>query len=550
MGIKLFRVDMINAMGSSMAAIVVPPAPVVISNSAILSTSFKLNLQRTNTLAINFSEISVNPSSSYSVTIPAGFITDTFGVPNLEQVISFTTPALPSIVSFTPASNDPMHNTYGEDYVYINYNRPIHLENKNYYLYSDYNNPSGTLIATFPAYSNKVSIVSDTKIRIDISANVIPLRRYWITSDSGIVKDKWGLASPIISSSTYDFRAFKNSKAYIQTISTASSKVIKSPTFMANNSNIAYSSVYSKIYKNRYTERSFNNNGSNNTITAKVYDMDSGTVIRTKSVSYTSYNDSYADHSVSSNSTHIAISIATYPMVAPPNSFIDHSVVYIYSLATGSLTATINSNGHIGFGVDIELTDSKLFIRAPFEHDSFTAGIYIYDFNPITGGVTTSTKINRPIIPWNTVYTGLKTTQFGAEGMQINDNYIALRSPGSSSSDLVPYYRIYTLNGTYQRTITSAVSTNTSFYAKSINSLNLMPIDTLTNEVKIYDISSGTLTHTIPAANIQGINDEFAIIGNRLYELSSNTYFTNTNYVTASQTHLLGGASNTSFYKF
>lgn len=553
MGTKLFRIDMENIMVVSMSITVIAPIKQPTEFTISLISSFKMVVNRTSLINFNFAEIDMVANANYSFDIPAGFWIDEFGEPSSAQTISFTTPNATVVSGFIPASSDPLKNTYGESHVYLNYDKTVTLQNKNYYLYSDYGNPSGVLIATYNAISSgKVIKSASNQVSIDISADVIPLRNYWIRAEQGVVKDSWNLQSPAITTNTYSFRAFKNSNVALTCAATIYSKPIKSPTYTGTNSNINYYAITSTFYKNIYADLSYNSSTQSGTV--KIYDANTGNLLRSKNISRSIPTNSLTYTYIAVNSTHFAVSFVTEPSIYSDSTWVDNSYIEIYSIATGSLIQTITSSGHTGFGRVIKLTDSRLLIPAPWEHGIFTACVYLYDFNPSNGNCSFNSKINRPVAPWLQSTSTRKQSYFGAfeGGTMLNDNYIIIKSQGDSSSDTYPNIRIYNINGAFQRKITSPESGagGSTFYMTNINDSNLFPMSLSSgNQIKVYDASTGNISNTISNYPSNGIGNEFVIVNGRLYELSTNAIFTNATYTIATTTNLLNISSN-SFYKF
>jgi hypothetical protein len=315
--------------------------------------------------------------------------------------------------------------------------------------------------------------------------------------------------------------------------------VIKSPTLTATSSIVDSTSSWPRLYKNIYIELY---SGS-----LRIHDANTGSSLRTMSVSATSYSGLNAGNiTVAANSTHYAVGISYIPTSSLSTT--DHSAVYIYSIATGTLVQTITSNGHFGFGKELMFTDSKLMIRAPYEHGAFSASVYVYEFNPTTGLSALIRQIARPTGLTTTIFTGLKYSVFGEggtglgnqSGMHINTTYITIVTNDSVSSS-TNKTNVYSSNGSLQRTMVGL-----SF--APINDQNLVLMNAGANGVGIYSIASGNLDRYISnGTSYKGITNEFAIVNNRLYELSSNTYFTNNTYDLVSSTHL---KNSTTFYKF
>ncbi len=551
MGLKLFRVDISGVLGASMDASIVPPPPVTIQGAAALQSTFNLTINRTSLVNINFSEIPVQPNTSYSFVIPAGFWVDQFGEPSLEQTISFTTPNPSSVSSFIPTGS--IKNTYGEEYVYLTYDKNVTLQNKNYYLYSDYGNPSGTLVATYNAISSgKVSIINGNTVRISVKNDTVPLRHYWIRAEQGVVKDDWGLQSAAITGTSYDFKAFINSQSALSSSYSMISKAIKSPTLTLANSGAVLENYIngSAFYKNMFaTLTSSTSDQVSYSLRVKVYNADTGQLIRDKSFNWTRPSQSNFYISLKINSTHFAVAFSVIPSSTLDSGWTDSSEVRIYSIGTGNLTQTITANESAGVGHSMAFNDTKLLISCPFESTGYTAGVRVYNFNPSTGTASYSSKITRPVAPWYQFTNTRKSSFFAINDSDIvlNDTYFAIRSDGDSSTDANDNIRIYTLSGTYQRKITFSGSKYFLPVGTSINNNNLILVSDGTTSL-IYDAANGNLLNTFSYI-VQGISDEFAIINNKLYELGTGLFFTNNVYSVSSTTHLFQ-SSNTSFYRY
>lgn len=560
MAFRLFRIDMVGGFTPSCSALIDAAIPDPKEFSANLQITANTVLERKSLVSINFAELNLSTNMTYTVTLPQGFFLDGFDEMSPSQTISFSTPAtVPLISSFTPASNAANHNTYGDHYIYIDYGRAVNLQNKNYYLYSNFNNPSGYIVSTINALSNRVTKITDSKIRINLDSFINPSRTYWIRAEEGIVTDSFYFKSAEITNSVYDFTTVSESfvslsnssllQAAAYEFTKGSAALVSNSTVVCNpmKVKVASASISSTSSMNIESIRLFRlihttNTSVSGTHTANatrtfgnhtlilvdsdklfLYDNTTGQKIRT--TTFTPPSGLNATMSIALNSSYYAVGV-------PKLNTYETSEVYVYSIATGNLSYTL-SGDLPQLGMSMAMNDSYLAIAGTGEYNGVQAGILIC--NPATGGL--QRKITRPSTPWRQANNNIGTwTYFGGELAMNNNGYLAVAEPNdatSSSSFYTGNFRIYNMaTGSMSAKINGSVSGGyyTSFQDVCIN--NSIAIGSDMVSTKQYAVPGGSIVKTVlePEGEVYGLNNKWALINTnnsrQLLELSSDVYQT------------------------
>lgn len=530
---------MVGAFTPSASAIIEAATPEPKDFVIHMESSANLVLQRKSYVSINFAEIGLDLGKTYTVTLPPGFFLDGFDEPSAGNSFNFTTPAtVPLVSSFTPASNAINHNTYADQYVYVDYDRAVILQNKNFYLYSNYGNPSGYIVSTINALSNRVSVINETKIRIDLSPDIMPARTYWIKADEGAVVDSFYFKSAEITGNTYNFTTVSASSVSVSSsasLSCSAMKVKAASASISSTSSITIDSI--RLFRLIHTI-SYEDNGNNGVIQTKTFGnytlvlrspniltlFNNTTGLKIRDTTFTIPTGLVYGKSIALNSNNYVVAITM------GNNF-DTSVVYGYSITTGQLTYTIS--GEIPqLGTDIEMNDNYLAISGTGEYNGVQAGVLIC--NPSTGGI--NRKIIRPNTPWRAANQNLGTFTYFGNRLSMNDNgYIAISETNdatSSSSYSRGNFRIYNMsNGLLQSRVDGGrvgFENFTAFWDLNMNNSIVMSSDSSTTNQ--YSTPGGNFIKIIknPANSVYGLNDKWAILstssGRKLLELSSNVY--------------------------